>query len=182
MSLPMKSGRDAIIDELASPSGEVNRYHASALDHVWQFAYAVAYRLLLLSWFMRRPTHHGALVALWHSGEILLLRNSYRTGWSLPGGGIGRGETARDAALRELREEVGLVVPPAALREAQTAEFDWEYRRDHTTIFEVIVAEAPSLRLDHREIVAAAFHRPDAIPLDEVAPHLARYLARFRKG
>lgn len=182
MSLPMKSGRDAIGDELASPLGQVNRRRASALDRAWQLAYAVAYRVLRAWWFVRRPAHRGALVAVWQGGEILLLRSSYRQGWSLPGGGIARGETARDAALRELREEIGLVVEPAALREAQTAELEWEYRSDHTTIFEITMAEAPALRLDHREIVAARFLAPAAVPLDEIAPHLARYLARFRAG
>jgi 8-oxo-dGTP diphosphatase len=186
MSLPMKSGREAIGDELALPQDEVNRRCAGpldrAIDRAWQLAYAVAYRLLRAWWFMRRPAHRGALVALWHDGEILLLRSSYRKGWSLPGGGIARGESARDAAVRELREEVGLAVEPAALREAQTVELAWEHRSDHTTIFEIAVAEPPALRLDHREIVAASFHRPDAIDPNTVAPHVALYLARFRAG
>jgi 8-oxo-dGTP diphosphatase len=186
MSLPMKSGREAIGDELALPQDEVNRRCAGpldrAIDRAWQLAYAVAYRLLRAWWFVRRPAHRGALVALWHGGKILLLRSSYRAGWSLPGGGIARGETARDAALRELREEVGLAVDPAALREAQTVELAWEHRSDHTTIFEIEMTEPPTLRLDHREIVAASFHRPDAIDPSTVAPHVALYLARFQAG
>jgi 8-oxo-dGTP diphosphatase len=152
------------------------------LDRLWQLAYWAAYRLLLLWWLVRRPAHRGALVALWHDGEILLLRSSYRGGWSLPGGGIGRGESVRDAASRELREEIGLAVPPTSLHEAQALELVWEHRRDHTTIFELALAERPTLRLDNREIVAAAFLAPDAVELGEVAPHVAHYLARFRSG
>src|SRR6185437_12312002 len=184
MSLPMKSGRDAIGDELALPRDEVNRRRSGSLDRVidraWQLAYAIAYRLLRAWWFVRRPAHRGALVALWHGGEILLLRSSYRNGWSLPGGGIAHGESARDAAIRELREEVGLAVDPAALREAQAVELAWEHRSDHTTIFEIEMTEPPALRLDHREIVAAGFHRPGAIDPRTVAPHVALYLARFQ--
>src|SRR5260370_41844678 len=170
MSLPRKSGRDAIGDQLATRPGRVNDRpaHAAiatptaiisgAIDRLWQLAYAVAYRLLLLWWIVRRPAHRGALVALWHDGEILVLRSSYRPGWSLPGGGIARGESAREAALRELREEVGLEVAAAGRREAQTLELICDHRRDPTTLFELTLTQRPALHLDNRDAVVATFH------------------------
>jgi 8-oxo-dGTP diphosphatase len=150
------------------------------IDRLWQLGYALAYRLLRLWWRVRRPAHRGALVAVWHEGEILVLRSSYRPGWSLPGGGIARGESPRQAAAREIREEIGLAVAPEKLHEAQAVELIWEHRSDHTTIFELALEERPALRLDNREIVGAAFRAPDAISDDEVAPHVALYLRRFR--
>ncbi len=41
-------------------------------------------------------------------GRVLLVRSRIHTGWSLPGGGVDRGEPPAEAAMREAREEVGL--------------------------------------------------------------------------
>src|SRR5690606_29722830 len=43
-------------------------------------------------------------------GRVLLVRHSYKTGWATPGGFVNRREVAADAAVREVREEVGLAV------------------------------------------------------------------------
>ena len=43
-------------------------------------------------------------------GAVLLVRQSYRRGWALPGGLLKRGESPADAAVRETREEVGVEV------------------------------------------------------------------------
>lgn len=59
---------------------------------------------------------HGALVAGWWIGRLLLVESSYRRSWSLPGGGVGLKETVRKAAVGELREELELAVEPEQLR------------------------------------------------------------------
>jgi len=42
-------------------------------------------------------------------GRIVLVRHSYRPGWYFPGGGVAPGEPPADCAIRELREEIGLL-------------------------------------------------------------------------
>ncbi|MBM4420299.1 MAG: NUDIX domain-containing protein [Chloroflexi bacterium] len=54
-------------------------------------------------------------VAVFREGRVLVMRSSRGGTWSLPAGGVEVGEAVRDGAARELREETGLVVEPAAL-------------------------------------------------------------------
>jgi len=58
------------------------------------------------------PTYTaGAMVRITGpDGRVLLIRQTYRRGWGLPGGLLGKRESPADAACREVFEEVGLVV------------------------------------------------------------------------
>jgi 8-oxo-dGTP pyrophosphatase MutT (NUDIX family) len=60
------------------------------------------------------PVALGALALAEHRGKIVLVRQSYTSGWHLPGGGVERGEPPATAVMRELREEIGLTnsAPP----------------------------------------------------------------------
>src|ERR1700712_627156 len=49
----------------------------SFLDRLYQLGYFCAYRLMRTYWRIRHPTTNGALVAIWSSGKVLLVRNSY---------------------------------------------------------------------------------------------------------
>jgi len=68
-----------------------------------------------------------------HAGEVFLLRGKdpgepdRPAYWFTPGGKIDPGETAQEAAARELQEEVGIIVQPAALGEVIGTE-DVTYR------------------------------------------------------
>src|SRR6185369_16200092 len=75
------------------------------IDFLYRSAYRTAYRMMRLYWSMAHPATHGALLAIWNEGEILLVRNSYVPYYSLPGGYVHRDETGRQAAARELFEE-----------------------------------------------------------------------------
>ena len=54
----------------------------------------------------------GVSVAVFRGGDVLLVQRGkgiYRGAWSLPGGAVELGETALEAAKRELWEETGLL-------------------------------------------------------------------------
>ena len=60
---------------------------------------------------VRAGTPHftvGAVCAIDHGGELLVLRQPHRPGWSLPGGLLDRGESSAEGVVREVREETGL--------------------------------------------------------------------------
>jgi 8-oxo-dGTP diphosphatase len=146
------------------------------IDLAFQLGYRVAYRMLRVYWRVRRPTTHGALIAVWHAGEVLLVRNSYVPYLSAPGGAVRRTEQPAAAAVRELREEVGIEARPEQLVLALDLTHDWEGKRDHVRIYHLELAQRPRLRIDHREVVKAAWHRPErAIELN-VFPPLKRVI------
>ncbi|HYD38312.1 MAG TPA: NUDIX domain-containing protein [Allosphingosinicella sp.] len=63
-----------------------------------------------LVWLVTGPGRDGVhAVPLTAGGKLVLVRLTYARGWRLPGGGRKRGETEQQGAIRELREEIGLV-------------------------------------------------------------------------
>jgi 8-oxo-dGTP pyrophosphatase MutT (NUDIX family) len=55
----------------------------------------------------------GAICVVVDGERTLLVRQSYKAHWGAPGGLLDRGELPDAAAVREVREEVGLEVQPA---------------------------------------------------------------------
>lgn len=55
------------------------------------------------------PKHilSAAAVVLNNQGEILLIKGP-RRGWEMPGGQVEEGESLKDAAIREVKEETGI--------------------------------------------------------------------------
>ncbi len=90
-----------------------------------------------------------ATAVVWRNGLLLLVRDNGFHQFSLPGGGLQRGETADEAVSRELAEETGLrAVSVKALPRCRTSDIFNTY-----LVFEV-QAEG-SLRIDPKELSAA---------------------------
>jgi len=150
------------------------------VDRGYQLAYVCAYRAMRAYWRVRRPTTHGTLIALWSRDEVLLVRNSYVPYYGLPGGYLHRGETARDAAVRELHEEVGITAEAGQLELVLDRTHDWEGKRDHVQIFALDLASRPTVEVDHREVVEAAWWSPERALSLELFPPLREVIEQRR--
>jgi 8-oxo-dGTP pyrophosphatase MutT (NUDIX family) len=108
--------------------------------------------------------------------RVLLVRHTYAPGWLFPGGGVERGETVVAAALRELREEAGIVAEEEPLLHGLFLN-DREFPGDHVACFVVRrftqVAAARSL-----EIAEARFFATTGLP-PETTPGTRRRLAEI---
>lgn len=130
-------------------------------------ALRLAHELRKIWWRMARPQLLGVnLLALNDKGEVLLVRHSYGSGkWTLPGGGLKRGEQAHLALEREVAEELGCAVE-------QLKELGINHRTLHgapcaSHIFSARLIGQPDP--DGREIAEAAFFPRDALPQPRVA-------------
>ena len=86
------------------------------IDRLVRAAEPLLRRLLHFHWRLSRGLTLGVrAVVIDAAGKVFLVRHSYVSGWHLPGGGVERGETLRDALERELIEEgnIRLVDAPA---------------------------------------------------------------------
>lgn len=143
-------------------------------DRAWRCAYRLAYPIAVRVFKLCRIRLRGVFVLVWHGDALLLVKNSYKTRYSLPGGLLKRGETPVAGAVRETWEEVGLRLAPEQLRPCREIT---DTIGGRATFLEVRLAERPAVRIDQREIVWAEFvplAQARAMPLGkEIAAYLA---------
>ena len=117
------------------------------------------------SWYIRRPRTLGAhSLALTPERRLVLVKLRYAPGWRFPGGGRHRSETAEQAGLRELREEIGLT---AHGRVRVTCELDeiFGFRRNRASllIVEDVVYRPPRWSFEIEQVGEFAM---DKLPSD----------------
>ncbi len=139
-----------------------------------------AHALRIGWWRIRRPSLTACRVlAVNPRGEVLLVRHSYgSSAWTLPGGGVGRGETPTKAAIRELAEETACKLEhPVELAITRSA---WHGATNVVHVIAGRTSDTP--RADGREIIAAQCFPPDALPPDissRLAENLPGWLTRI---
>ncbi|SAK78792.1 NUDIX hydrolase [Caballeronia hypogeia] len=119
-------------------------------------------------------------MAIYVGRALLLVKSSYRSEWSFPGGSIQPGERPDAAAQRELAEEIGL--PSYPLRPTDSVCGIWDGRRDQVHFFELHLDSLPELRLDNREIIDTHLTAPEELHSFALTGPVVAYLAGKRGG
>ncbi|MGI8791767.1 MAG: NUDIX domain-containing protein [Acidimicrobiales bacterium] len=142
---------------------------------------SVAHALRRVWWRIAGPRTLGVRgLVLDDDGAVLLVRHTYgQSWWHLPGGGVKRREGLAEACLRELREEVGVIV------DGGVGDLDLfgvysnlaEGKSDHVAVF--MVTRWTRVETAADEIAEAAFWPVDPPPAD-VSPGTGRRLAELR--
>lgn len=127
------------------------------------FRYRVLTRIAHFVYFFIKGMTIGVRAACFDDqGRLFLVRHSYIPGWHMPGGGVERRETVREALAKELREEgnLELTAPPRLVHVYFNRRTS---KRDHVVFYRCEVRQTAP-RLKDREIVEAGFFALDALP------------------
>ncbi len=122
----------------------------------------------------------GAMCVVERSdGALLLVRQSYRRGWTFPGGLLKRNEAPAEAAVRETREEVDLEVEvddhPRVVVDAPRRRVDVVFRARP-----VRESDGHQLTPVSPEILEVRWFPPDGLPV--VQPETASALAELGRA
>lgn len=132
------------------------------------------HKMLTVGWFFRRPRTFGAhAVAFTSEGRLVLVKLWYAPGWRLPGGGRDTEESPVHAALRELREEIGMTSHGEVLPAGELDE-EIDFKRDISSLVVVRDVEYRAKRWSW-EVESVGDFALDDLPAD-LSPQTRRWL------
>ncbi|MBI3889476.1 NUDIX domain-containing protein [Candidatus Saccharibacteria bacterium] len=113
-------------------------------------------------------TQRSRIIVINESNEVLLVRGFIGPNWSLPGGGIEKGELPVAAARRELYEETGIKLRDYPVHSAGVLSGEASPVNYVAHIFTVSImkAELPKKQYNMHEIIELGWFTFDNLPTD----------------
>lgn len=141
----------------------------------------VAIGLLKLHTFIT-GAQRARMIILNQDNQVLLVRGLIGESWTFPGGGINRGETSLDGAIREVYEEIGVRINAETITHVVT------FTRPHSPvaytahIFQTVVTNIhlPQKLHNPLEIMEIAWFSLDSLPVDvsPIVPSALQHLSK----
>lgn len=127
-----------------------------------KFLYKAANFLRKIYWFVFRPKTFGVKCLIENEGKYLLIKTSYSGNyWTLPGGGVGFNESPESAAIREVREEVGIMLDSVSKITKYISAI--EYKKDAIYCFHGITSGS-DMKIRTSEVAQAQWFPKDQLP------------------
>lgn len=120
-----------------------------------------------LYFYLRKDERTRVVVQV--DDEILVLKGWYGSNkWMLPGGGMHRGEQPVEAALRELKEETGIIAQPSDLRHVGSGKVKDSYGLGYNYhLFVMTLPERPASAIRNYEIYDVDWRKPTDLVQDK---------------
>lgn len=150
--------------------------------HICLFLVSAAYsaRYYLFKAIGRSGDVQGVRVIVVNEHHVLLVSHWYAPGvWTLPGGGINMDETPEAAAIREVREETGLVVHSIA---GEVGTYTGRLGQgDRLKVLYTQDFSGPLLAGPNLEIMRRSWFDLDSLP-DQLSPANRRRIEAYKAG
>lgn len=139
-------------------------------------------KIARIYWHIFKPRALGCGVIIKNGNKILLIKNTYRSNWYAPGGGNNKGELLINTAIRETKEEIGIVLDKDDLKLIGVYQNNTEGKENINMIF---LAEKNislnQLNIDKTEISEANYFDLDNLP-DKLSHSIKFSIKTIKEG